>query len=92
MRKISRFFLFTSKSKQLVNITGESLLSATRPITNKRPKNKIIKMQDEDEQNFSAFWKTLEELETHIRILDGKTQIHIKLQSVTRGGFHILHT
>lgn len=27
-------------------------------------------MQDEDEQNFSAFWKTLEELETHIRILD----------------------
>lgn len=40
MPEKNRFFLFHSKSKQLVNITGESLLSATRPKTNKRPKNK----------------------------------------------------
>lgn len=48
-------------------------------------------MQDVHEQNFSAFWRTLEELETHVMILDGKTQIYLKLQCVTRGGFHILH-
>lgn len=35
--------------------------------------NKTINMQDVEEQNFSTFWKTLEEIEKPILILDGKT-------------------
>lgn len=56
-----------------------SLFSGTIATRNKKPRHKIINMQEGNKQNFSPFWWTLEGAEMHITILDGETQICIKL-------------